>query len=399
VGERQGMKIQVKLKNEDSSEKYLYRARTMEIKIGTETTLKTPFRAVTNSELNAKSKLPTEIPIDSNTGAATIKFTTGKNRNIESFMENCTSYNQLRCSLIKQKYMMQHFPLSYFIFQPTKDALSYLIKKDIRESFVIKTINLQMDLGMDIVSIPWVNMPPGKLVKIIQNYKSRSPDKEFVPFIDLEDNTYVAMNLDALSPLIDTQELKFIGNIYRKVESHRPSYDSVWNKLYDKNVAILLSDVQRTSDSIMYPTASASHHADFVLGDVFSSYVSHPIQPEETDRAIEEQIKFFDSDKLDVEKLSSFKKKPNWIEDIRNTIGDQKIENILQNYGEAQSDNEKREVLRAVSKVHELKESTKEFSLSQNYINQRDSIDYIKSKDSLNKIFQAAHKQQSISDF
>ncbi|MCD6411783.1 MAG: hypothetical protein J7L20_05105, partial [Thermoplasmata archaeon] len=59
------------------------------------------------------------------------------------------------------------------------------------------------------------------------------------------------------------------------------------------------------------------------------------------------------------------------------------IEIILENYGEAQVDNEKRRVLSAISRVHEFLASRKEFENSREFISHSETEAYIREKCSL----------------
>ncbi len=104
---------------------------------------------------------------------------------------------------------------------------------------------------------------------------------------------------------------------------------------------------------------------------------------------METKLKFFDKDKLTIETLSNLiQEKPDWAEDILTTLNKEPfVRDALENYYEAQTKPKKLNILKAISKVHEFIESRQEFKISQKYIKQTDSIDYIKEKEALRKIF------------
>jgi len=391
------MSIQVKLNSIDDSDKYLYRARNIKIKPSTSTTIETPIRAVTNTEMNAKASIPAELPIFADVGVVEIKLTTGRRRNITSFLRKNSSYNSVRDAAYYNLQRMVYFPLNLVLIQPSGSAILELQKAGKVSSFLRMVIDLQLrDLGLNIVTIPWLNLPPDEFIKIWKLYRDALPDNiEVVPTLKLLEADSLEEYLHALSQYID--QVKFIMIPYRKIETNKPSYDTLWRYLHDKDVATILIDVKRDEASNIVPRASSFHYAEFIMGDITALEV--PMggggkKPGDKKKRIENppvetKLKFFDKDKLTVETLSNLiHEKPDWAEGILTTLNKEPfVRDALENYYEAQTEPKKLNILKAISKVHEFIESRQEFKISQKYIKQTDSIDYIKEKEALRKIF------------
>ncbi len=388
--------IKVELKNYDTSEKYQYHARTLEIRVSSSTSITTPIRGITSTEMSAKATIPAEIPIDAEIGEIMIKLTTGKRRNIGSFLRKNSAYKSISRSLLYQKLTMQYFPLTFALIQPTNTAISFLHENNYVDKFIRMSLALQIeDLGMDIITIPWVAYPPEKLVKVYWSYQKSYPNKIVVPFISLKDSHYVEKFLKTIAPYLD--QMRFIGVLYKPVADVRPSYDHLWSTLYDKDVAIILADVKRDQDVSLVPNLSVPHYTEFVVGDVITREVPHGAGSYRPPHPIDTRIKFFNREDLTVNPLLKVKQEHGWIERISEILGHEEfVVKALKHYQEAQENTEKFNILNAISKVHEFKESREEFIRSQEYIKQTDTIDYIKEKRTLKKVFLEMSRQKTL---
>ena len=399
------MSIKVKLENIDESDRYLYRARNIKIKLGTSKTIETPLRAITNTEMNAKASIPAEIPIFANMGVVEIKLTKEKKRNIISFLKKNSSYNSVRDSAYYNLQRMTYFPLSLVLIQPSSSAIFELHKTNRVDKFLRMTIDLQIrDLGLDIVTIPWLDLHPEEFIKIWNLYRDALPDNiEVIPTLRLLDSDPLEKYLSALDPYLD--QIKFVIIPYKKIETNKASYDTLWTYLYDKDIAVILIDVKRDEASTTVPKASSFHYAEFILGDITSLEVPYgggrskkeDSKNKKEQPPIEAKLKFFDKEKLTVEPLSELIiENPSWKDLILQTLNrEELVQEVLENYHKAQSDPKVLNVMKSISKVHEFIESQHEFKISQKYIKQADSIDYIKEKEALRKIFLG---QKTLSD-
>lgn len=387
------MRIKVKLENYEDSKRYRYHARTLRIRLGTSNSFSTPIRGVTNSEMSAKARIPTEIPIDAEVGEIIIKLTTGQRRNIESFLRENSTYKSVRKSLMHQKIIMRYFPLTFVLIQPTKSALSKLQSKKYKDKFLRMAFALQIEeLNMELVTIPWIGLHPEELLEVYKDYQKSYPDRTFVPFVNIEDNKYVEEFVEMFKPYTD--QLKFIGVLYKPIGDARPSYDTLWDAFYDKDVAIILADVKREGDIPLIPNLSVPHYTEFVVGDIIARQVPHGgrFGKLKKRKEIEERVKFFNRENLTVNPLRKVKEDPNWIEKISNSLNSEGfVVDALVHHNEVHGNQTKFnilfDILNAISKVHEFKESREEFLKSQKYIKQTAALDYIKEKETLKKVF------------
>ncbi|CUX78192.1 hypothetical protein CHITON_1413 [Thermococcus chitonophagus] len=384
------MALEVKLENIDESDKYLYRARTLKIRISTSKTIRAPIRAITNTEMNAKATIPAEIPIEADIGFVNIKLSSGQRRNIKAFLKKNSVYNRIRDSIYYHLLRMQYFPLNVVLVQPTQPAISLLKTKHLKEKFLRMVVDLQIrDLGLNVVTIPWIELTPKELANIYRIYRNNLPDDiEVIPILDISEAESLERYLEALNPYLD--QIQFIGVIYKKIATHKASYDVLWERLYDKDIAVLLIDVQREGASDIVPKVASPHYAEFIMGDITAEWVPFGGGAQKLPkRPVDTVIKFFDRSKLTIENLRDFKwNYDDWIDTIASSLNYEKtVIDALQNYPEAQRNPEKLSIIKAISKVHEFRESRDEFKRSQKYINQTDSIDYIKEKEALKKIF------------
>ncbi len=260
------MSIKVKLENIDESDKYLYRARHIKIKPNTSTTIETPIRAVTNTEMNAKASIPAELPIFADMGMVEIKLTTGKRRNIASFLQKNSSYNSVKDTAYYNLQRMAYFPLNLVLIQPSSSAISQLQKANKIPDFLRLTIDLQLrDLGLNIITIPWLDLPPDELIKVWKVYRDALPDNiEVVPTLRILEPDALERYLHVLNQYID--QIRFVAILYRKIETNKLSYDKLWVHLHDKDIATILIDVKRDEASTIVPTASSFHYAEFIMG-------------------------------------------------------------------------------------------------------------------------------------
>ncbi|MCD6571967.1 MAG: hypothetical protein J7K62_01705 [Thermoplasmata archaeon] len=391
------MKIKVNPKNIDTSEKYLYRARTTEIKVSSSRSIMTPIRAVTNSEMRAKQNIPTEIPIDAEIGNITIKLTSKRTHNVASFINKNSAYNTIKRKALYQLLSMQYSLFTYVLLQPTKEAIQFLHKTNQIEEFSrLQSILQAEDLNLDVITIPWLELPPQQFIRLHKRYVTQFPDKEIIPFIDPKNERYLPEILTYLSKNENTDTVNIVGILYRPCSTHRISYDRIWKTFYDKDIGIILTDVSRTLLRDLSSNVSGVHYSEFFIGDILSSFVGirAPLDSEGEENSkepIEHQLKFFRKEALDVLPLFDLKKvNPHWIDKIISEIGEKSIRTALENYKEAENSKDKKDkkvILYSISKLHEFKESRQEFKISQKYIKQTDSIDYIKEKEALREIF------------
>jgi hypothetical protein len=387
--------IRVKPLNIDDSPKYTYRTRVAKIKISSSVSVETPIRAITNSEMNAKKTIPTPVEIDAEVGGVVLKFTNKKIRNVIEFISNNKKINDTRKKVDTYLNSMLYSDMNYVLLQPTKKAIEDLqSSEDLLNSFIRIQAKLQdgvEDSKLNIITIPWLNLPIGKFKAVHKEYTQAYSNKTIMPVIDPACNN----NLwDELLKYIvsceNTDTLNIIGVIYRSFESHMASYDKLWAKLHDKDIGIVLIDTDRRLMNDY--NLSGLHYGEFIIGDILSSKVPVGGFPDisgerkNSKPPIEYEFKFFRKDSLDVVPLYELQKSnPNWVEDILLETGETYVKKALNNYHEAENDSKKKQIINAISKVHEFKSSRGEFLISQKYIKQNDALSYIQEKPTLSK--------------
>lgn len=128
---------------------------------------------------------------------------------------------------------------------------------------------------------------------------------------------------------------------------------------------------------------STLHYLPFLGNDLYAILQPAPaiIKPEDRNKPKNiENLKVLNTKDLTVNPLL---KKTVTAETIISEIDskeERQLKTILENLVEAITDNQKYKVVNALTRVHELKSSTKEFSKLHEHITERSSKDYIKSK-------------------
>ncbi|MBA2858283.1 hypothetical protein HNP93_000984 [Methanococcus maripaludis] len=405
------MKLSVKPRNIDETDHYFYRARTTKLRLGSSKSITTPIRAINNSELNAKGHVPTIKELKPEIGGLFFKLSTStsKNaRNIDDFVHTNEGYKKVLQAVNTKLLQTWHYFLTYVVLQPTKDAIQRLKNTHSVESFLRMQALLQIndldEVSLDVVTIPWLNLSSKEFIETHKRCLNYCPHKNIMPILDpsCDEKTFLEI-LEYLDSYEGTDMLNILGVLYKPVTSNRANYDKLWKIFHEKNICIVLMDIDRAL--IKSNDVSGLHHCEFVIGDVLSLHIGNPpvFKNEETEDGVKKQkppieteLKFFSREDLKVLRLNELKRcNKLWMDDIIETIGAKSIEKALLNYTEAENDEKKKEVLRSISKVHEFKNSCEEFVNSQKYINQGDSLSYIQEKKTLGDLF----SQTSIKKF
>lgn len=382
--------ISVKLKNVDESDRYIYRARSIKIRISSSQSFETPVRAVTNTEMNAKASVPAEIPIDAEVGEVVVKLTSPKvsnskrkERDVLNFITHNKVYDRVNKSIQYQLLSMRYFPLRIVLVQPTNTALNYLHDAGLNQKFLRIVLDLQLRLGLDLITVPWLKLNPSEIKKIYLSFSNNFPNKELVFFLSPEDNKLLTEYLKIIDEI---EDIKFIGLLYKKIDTHKPAYDSLWEYTHDRDIAVLLSNVKRDGDIPFQQNLSVIHYAEFIVGDVISREVPIPAPSGDTYDML--KTKFFEKLDLTLRNIVELSQNIGWVEKISKVLDNENsVIQALENYEEAKNDRDKLNVINSISKIHEFKESREEFITSRKYIEKNESMEYIQSKNTLKKLF------------
>lgn len=369
----------------------LYSTRTLRIKVKGKT-IKTPYRAITHQELNAKNNIPEDVLLHSDFSVIHRKFT------LKEIKEKVLGNNKYLSSLIKfleeYRIRMQHSEFVLPFLQPYESAL---IAEFDKEKYIRLIVRAQIEAGFRHVSIPWLKLPAREFLTIIEKHKNDLGESyEIIPVIDIkEEPKELEPIFRYVKEVSTTGELNFFGIIHRPVREALASYDLAWEILKEADLCIIMLDVKRYEEDLN--DVSNIHLNEFVLGDVTSLetiriFGRKKEKDSETStkkisrrkKPIEEKLRIFDQGELRVPTLREFMRSSNWIDEISKHFDRSKeIREILENYKEAQGDKEKTKVLNAISRVHEFLASEREFEASREFISHSETEDYIREKATL----------------
>ena len=366
----------------------LYSTRTLKIKVGSKT-IKTPYRAITHQELNAKNNIPEDVLLHSHFSIIHRKFT------LNEIEKKVLESNKFLSSLIKfleeYRMRMQHSEFILSFLQPYESAINADFDK---EKYIRLIVRAQIEAGFRNISIPWVRLPVREFLTLIEKHKNYLGENcQIIPVVDIkEEPKELEPIFRYMKEVSTTGESNFLGIIHRPVREALASYDLAWEILKDADLCIIMLDVKRYEEDLN--DISDIHLNEFVLGDVVSLETTRIFGKKDSKtstkkiqrrkKPIEEKLRIFDQKELRVPILREFMQSDNWIDEISKHFDrSREIREILENYKEAQGNKEKTRVLNAISRVHEFLASEREFETSQEFISKSETEEYIKEKTTL----------------
>ena len=367
--------LRIRLKNVDSdTSKLFYNARSVDITPGSRA-IKTPLRALSNGDLRAKAQVPSDITLASEIAGYHRQISGPESQKLlEGNLFPSTLTNELENSSQK----MQHSDIIIPFLQPTKTAFdNVLTSYDIKIKFLRKLFRIQQEAKMNILCVPWLNFTSTQYVKIIDLITSHESIEPIFYFDSKAKPENLKRIVDHLIPLIESERIHFLGILYHPVRDALTSYDVLWESLNEKNVAILLADVERANPNLK--NLSASHINEFILGDVFLQKVFSRGKPSPKKYDLYEKFKVFNKNNLTIEGIGNYKDE-SWKDIILEDFVDPEIKNTIEHYKEARDDPDKFSILKYISKVHEFTASSNEFEKSRVFIDKEESEVYIEEK-------------------
>jgi len=369
----------IKLKHIDDKSPYGYPTKSIEIKTSQGDIL-TPSRAVTSHEYSQKEIAPTDITLDDKTSLFVERFGYGK---LEKFLTEDTSFERLSDRLRIHKERAQHSYLNIALLKPTitkdkdkKSAMDLLGIKKHREKFFRMTIQLQKLMGYDPISIAIPNIPLSEAKPMMKDtYDMLEKDNlSSVFFFEMGKNfpellTYAVKDLN--------QQL--IGVNYKRYTKAVHSYEAM-RSYYDKDVAFLVANTSRQDG--YFDDLSTMHYMPFLSNDLFASFVPPQGFAGNDDLTPKERlsgIRLFNKNQLTLDKITEHRFD---VEQILKESGrphEMTLQDMLVNYEEAGKPKNKLMLsrLRAFTKVHESKASSKELSEFQKRVKERSTKDYV----------------------
>lgn len=394
--------VDVKVKAIDYSARYLYPNRTIEIKTKTSREgILTPIRAATSYEYKEKARVPTDIPINNQ---ISVNIEMLSYNRFEKLLTTNHYFGKLMRRMDLNNRLAQYSDFRVTLLQPTitpkkdpktkrkiRDSPMEILQKNssLRERFIRFIIKLQQATGLDIITIPFLNLPFHVFQDMITEIDKSIEriDRQALFFVDIGYEKFES----AIELIADELEATMVGLIFKRYRSFPLSYE-VLSRYIDKDIAFFTVQVNRYDSN--YDDISTMHYLPFFGNDVYAVKTPAPFGPskkteEEPTRPPKppqdrlQYIRLFDKESLRVSPVSY---EPAIVEKLANEYRhDDIVTNILENYREASSDDEKYKVLRAFSKVSELNSSLSEFERFQDYIRQNSTRDYIQEKKTLQR--------------
>jgi hypothetical protein len=390
--------MKVKLTSlDDDNINFFYSTRALEIKY-TSKSIKTPFRALTNGDLNAKGNVPSDMPLYS--PIAGIHKPLTANKTLQILTENEYPRKLIR-SLENLSQQMQHSQVILPIIQPARKAIDDNLKSEkAKDKFLQNLFTIQKLAQLDNICIPWLDYPTKKISGKYQAILESSDDN-FIFLIDprLRPNELAKVS-QFFREQIDTGRIHFLGILYQPVENVINSYNVLWEMFKEKDVALMMVDIGRYYQN--FNDLSPSHLNEFILGDIFVPRVYSGGGSSDDDkgkakkkRHVTERLRIFDSNNLTVAPIANYGD-DSWLNLVKNEMNEDRILHKLQHYNEAQEDSNKYQILNYISKVHEFLASTKEFKHSQEYIAKEESKAYIEEKATLDSALKSVKGQSKL---
>lgn len=387
--------LKVKLKSVDRSSRYLYPSRTLEL-THQNVTIQTPSRAATLYEFREKAMVPTDIPIN-NPALLNVRRLSAKNLSL--LMTN-DGYRDLFDKISRANILTQYSMFKSFLLQPTvtaqkgqKSAMAILKEgPKLLDNFLRLLIQLQNQAGLDIISIPYLNLPLADLQRIIKDLKKDIEKIGKTPLF------YIDMKYEHFSRLIpwlvNLIGVDLIGLLYKSFASASNSY-GVLSEFVDRDVAFAMVDVKRVG-TLDFATM---HSLPFLGNDLYSVETPHPSHSKEpsSDPRIN-KIKLFRKFELTITPIKSVNRTANLLEEIGKDQ-DAPLQEMISHVEEVNTDIKKYHALNGFSRVHELITSTNEFGNFRKYIKSDSSADYVKEKTLLEKILSTTGQGGSLTRF
>ncbi len=375
------MKIEkIKLVEVDDSLPLLQPSRVVEIKTD-KGTVSSPNRCATSYEFNRKAELPTATTIDNTISTYTKKFT---GREVIDLLNTNEEYGKQLRAIEKADRVTEYSILHACTFQLAessstgKSPLEILSDGKNLQKFLRFLIDMQYDAKHDIISIPPLNLPLSILQKTLRdaNNAIEKLGKQALFSFDLKYKEFPSI----LDYTVSEFQSNIINLIYRKRRDFPQHYDHLRNYAR-KDIAFLMTSVDRID--FQHDALSTMHYMPFLGNDFFAVEIppfAIPKKGAPKKNPNLANLKVLNSDDLTVNSIIDNKvSKEKILEEIGNPVGDE-LGLRISNIDEAKTDDSKYKILNALTRVHELKASSKELMVLSDHVKERSSKEYVKSK-------------------
>lgn len=393
--------LEVKVKATDTPSPYFYPSRTLEIRVE-HSKIVTPIRAATSYEYHAKMKVPTANTLES---PLMIDVRRIGAVDLQNLLTKSETYGSMFKGVELNKRLGQYAKLKLTMFQPTttpyvekgeskvkkrkkESAMALLKTRATREKFLRFVIKMQMDAQMDLITIPFINLPFTDMCSMVTDIHRNLMKLNQQPlfFVDLK---YAAFR-PLVELLVDELQSNAVGLLYKPYRDTAPNYDFLRSEYLDRDVAFIATNTNRYD--LDFDDVSTMHYLPFFGNDIYAVVRPPSIKPKEaaggkrTPKTLGlGNIRFFSRSSLKVKPIITSSSPESILNDFDNK-DHEVLAPILRNRHEAENDLNKWYALSYLSKVHELSTSLVEFESLRKFIGQSDSKDYVKAKPSLQRV-------------
>ena len=375
------MKVQLKSIDEGNPNLF-YTARYVDIKPSSKT-IHTPLRIINNVELNAKAGAGIDISLDSPIAGIHKSL---NNTTIKELLTTNSAPEKLIKWLENYSQQLQHSMLKLPLIQPPDNSFEGILKDKKNKDKLFRILyKIQKEANLDYICVPWFNYNVNETIKFYDTIL-KNCDDDFILYLNSTSNPYdLKLVSDFLKEHIESDRIHFIGVLGKPARTVINSYDTLWEGFRESNVVLLLSDMERVDvDKADNSNVSCSHLNEFIIGDLFMAKAFSGGGSKKKEFNVYDRLKFFNRNDLSVKPIIHYPSESEWIDDIANTLNNYNIRNKLENFEEANNNQEKYNTLNYISKIHEFVQSLNEFKISQGYIKKEESSAYIDNKNSLN---------------
>jgi len=403
------MKVRSLGSYEEDAPKYFYRARHLRLEHHG-STFETPLRVLNNTDFNAKGNAPSTAVLRSPVSGI---FKNLNRKEVEQLLTLNTASERLITSLDTFTQKMQYSDFIFASIQPPASAITTTLSSDsVKDKFLRMVFKVQKEAGLESLTVPWLRLSTEQTLEMYRRV-DRESDAEPIFMLDASADPRQLKTLsEYLTGLIDTERIHMIGVRYRPVRKALASYDTMWEALRDKDVAVVLSEVPRYEQDSA--NLSGAHMNQFVLGDILATKVSRShtdgkdggaggsigvgaarlsIRPEKpsTVEELKEVLRFFDRRDLIVRPVLN-QSEAEWSSRVLSELNEPQLKLALENYKEAVNDPSKLKALNAFSRVHETVTSQKEFELSRRFVGKGEAAEYLEGKETLSRSLRSTRR-------
>ena len=398
--------IEVHLKALDESTQFVSPNRALEIKTN-KGIISTPTRASTSYEFKRKAQIPTDIPFENDISVNIQKLNFD---NLKQLLTTNEYLGKLSRKIDLNNRLEQYSKLRVTILQPTSSPSKDQEKGSVYpsgidllrnspehlEKFISIVINTQIRMGLDVISIPFLDLPPTTYKKLISKVSKTLEQLHCYPFFVID------MKYDGFSQIIDyiisDSQSRIIGLYFRDYLKSVQSYYAL-SKHAEKEVVFFSMQVERID--YLRNSISAMNYLPFFANDIYSVEIPSQFVPNPKKKSATSfnlgNIRLFSQSTLQVNEIAFNSCLDDKI--VNDYKGDRIIQEMLENYTEAATDERKYGMLNAFSKVDELRSSLSEFNRLRKYIAQDSTKDYLDEKETLKRVLQPMSSKKVTSFF